>query len=107
MCVCLLRYMSFSVYLSSKPLRWGTTASVQTDCREYGKILVMTSYKELFPRCQLYNTKAQLKKLLKDACLRPQTIRSLDRRERAKQYSKYLWNERKKDWDAILYSYVS
>ena len=62
----------------------------------------MRSYKELFPRSQLYNTRAQLKKMLKDACLRPQTIRSLDRRERAKPYMKYLWSERKRDWDALL-----
>ena len=60
------------------------------------------SYPELFPRSQLYNTRAQLKKMLKDICLRPHTVRTVDRSERARPYSKYLWSEMKKEWDKVL-----
>ena len=59
-------------------------------------------YKELFPREQLYNTKAQLRKILKDLCYRPEKVRNRDRECEWENVSKYLWKNKKREWDEVL-----
>lgn len=80
----------------------GTIVCVPIDCRRGGK-KVARRYKEIFPRKQLYNTQAQLRKELKDLCLRPEKVRSLERRKAASEHaSQYLWKNQKKQWDKAL-----
>ena len=59
-------------------------------------------YKELFPRDQLYNTKAQLRKMLKDMCYRPEKVRTRNREKEWERMSKYLWENQKREWDEVL-----
>ena len=68
---------------------------------------ISNRYPELFPRNQLYNTKAQLKKMLKDFCIRPEKIRNRNRMMERKKYEKYCWDEQKKEWDIALSFIVS
>lgn len=63
---------------------------------------LQSSYPEIFPREQLYNTKAQLKKLLKDLCLRPEKVRNRNKEQEKERYSKYTWSSLKPQWDSIL-----
>lgn len=80
----------------------GTIVCVPTDYRRLGG-RVTTRYKEIFPRKQLYNTQAQLRKELKDLCLRPERVRNMERRKAAiKHASQYLWKSQKKEWDKAL-----
>ena len=80
----------------------GTIVFVQIDYRRERGVVV-NRYKELFPRKQLYNTQAQLRKELKDLCLRPEKVRSLERRKAASEHaSQYLWKSQKKEWDKVL-----
>lgn len=50
----------------------------------------------------MYNTKAQLKKMLKDCCIRPEKIRSRDRIAASRKYDTYKWVSQKDNWNTIL-----
>lgn len=63
---------------------------------------VYHSYVELFPRSHLYNTPSQLRKMLKDYCLRPEKIRGRDIQEERQCYKVYLWEQQKAKWNNIL-----
>ena len=63
---------------------------------------MQSSYPEIFPREQLYTTKAQLKKLLKDLCIRPEKVRNRNKEQEKERYSKYTWSSLKEQWDSVL-----
>ena len=65
-------------------------------------ITIQCSYVELFPRSHLYNTPSQLRKLLKDYCLRPEKIRNRDIQGERQHYQMYLWEHQKTKWNDIL-----
>lgn len=66
------------------------------------KCSVYHSYVELFPRSHLYNTPSQLRKMLKDYCLRPEKIRGRNIQEERQCYKVYLWEQQKAKWNNIL-----
>ena len=57
---------------------------------------------ELFSRDHLYNTPSQLRKILKDLCLRPEKVRLRDIRADVNQFRQYLWENQKKNWDKVI-----
>ena len=61
-------------------------------------------YVELFERNHLYNTPSQLRKMLKDLCLRPEKIRLRDIRRDVDHFRQYLWENQKKNWDNVIYN---
>ena len=60
-------------------------------------------YPELFTRKHLYNTQSQLRKMLKDICLRPEQIRCRDIQGDCQSFRQYLWSHQKPEWDNVLY----
>ena len=95
-------FTSFLVFLLSKQPCSGTTAYVRIGFRNGIFEDLSDRYPELFPRNQLYNTKAQLRKMLKDCCIRPEKIRNRNRMMERKKYEQYCWDEQKKEWDIAL-----
>ena len=62
------------------------------------------SYVELFARDHLYNTPSQLRKMLKDLCLRPEKVRLRDIGADVNQFRQYLWENQKMNWDKVIFN---
>ena len=84
---------------------WDACVCVPIACRMFLEIsLSSLRYPEIFPREQLYNTPAQLKKMLKNYCKNPSSVRERkNRREIQDSLLKFEWNQIKETYITWLW----